>query len=127
LIEKVELEEVIHYGILSGDFIDKLASDNDDVSSDHSDHMFGRLMNVTRIIEKPSIEKARQLLGIKVNNKTEYYCIFGIYVLTSSIFDQLEEDVKQNKRQNGEFQLTSALESVLDSEGMVALVPHGKR
>jgi hypothetical protein len=57
----------------------------------------------------------------------EYYCVFGIYVLTPSVFEELQANVLAKKQQHGEFQLTAALETVLAKEGMTSLVPFGKR
>jgi UTP--glucose-1-phosphate uridylyltransferase len=62
------------------------------------------------IIEKPSIEVARQQLvtpGLPAGN---YLCHFGQHVFGPRIFDSLEYLIKNNLREKGEFQLTAAQE-----------------
>ncbi len=62
------------------------------------------------IIEKPSIDVARDSLvtpGIASGN---YLCHFGIHVFSPRIFDSLEYLIKNNLREKNEFQLTSAQE-----------------
>lgn len=62
------------------------------------------------IIEKPSIEVAREKLvtpGLPAGN---YLAHFGMHVFGSGIFDSLEYLIKNNLRQKGEIQLTDAQE-----------------
>ena len=67
----------------------------------------------------PNICHADQiLLGIELSrlnrkrDKFHFLGVFGIYVLTARIFDYLEENIKQNAREKGEFQLTSCLDKL---------------
>ncbi len=63
-----------------------------------------------RIIEKPSIDQARQELasdGLPMGN---YLAHFGMHIFTPAIFDALEYMIKQDIRSNGEIQLTAAQE-----------------
>jgi UTP--glucose-1-phosphate uridylyltransferase len=62
------------------------------------------------IIEKPSIDVAREQLttpGLPAGN---YLCHFGMHVFGPRIFDSLEYLMKNNIREKGEFQLTAAQE-----------------
>ncbi|MGD1276508.1 MAG: sugar phosphate nucleotidyltransferase [Tepidisphaeraceae bacterium] len=62
------------------------------------------------IIEKPSIEVAREKLvtpGLPAGN---YLSHFGIHVFSPQVFDSLEYLLKNNIRERGEFQLTAAQE-----------------
>jgi UTP--glucose-1-phosphate uridylyltransferase len=62
------------------------------------------------IIEKPSIETAREKLvtpGLPAGN---YLAHFGMHVFGPRIFDSLEYLIKNNLREKGEFQLTAAQE-----------------
>ncbi|MCC6422518.1 MAG: nucleotidyl transferase [Phycisphaerales bacterium] len=62
------------------------------------------------IIEKPSIEAAREKLvtpGLPAGN---YLAHFGMHVFGPGIFDSLEYLIKNNLREKGEFQLTAAQE-----------------
>jgi len=62
------------------------------------------------IIEKPSIEEARNRLitpGLPAGN---YLCHFGMHVFSPGIFDSLEYLIKNDIRHNGEIQMTAAQE-----------------
>jgi UTP-glucose-1-phosphate uridylyltransferase len=72
LVQEVPLEQVSHYGIVSGEWIDAEE----------------RNLNVTGIFEKPDIKFAREYLGIKHRNgNTKYYSVFGQYILTPEVFE----------------------------------------
>ena len=83
-------------------------------------------IQVTQIYEKPTIEYARQNLRVEGIGKNEFLCIFGLYALTSNIFDFLEEHINTDFREKGEFQLTSCLEKLREADGMTGLVVDGK-
>lgn len=62
------------------------------------------------IVEKPSVELAREKLvtpGLPAGN---YLAHFGIHVFSPQIFDALEHLIVNNIRRNNEFQLTDAQE-----------------
>ena len=62
------------------------------------------------IVEKPSIQAARDTLvtpGLPAGN---YLAHFGMHVFSPRIFDSLEYLIKNNLRDKGEFQLTAAQE-----------------
>lgn len=84
------------------------------------------ILQVTQVYEKPTIEYARQNLRVEGIAEDEFLCIFGLYALTSKIFDLLEEHINSNFREKGEFQLTSCLEKLRETEGMTGLVVDGK-
>ena len=84
------------------------------------------ILQVTQIYEKPTIEYARQNLRLEGIGEDEFLCIFGLYALTSNIFNFLEENINTNFREKGEFQLTSCLEKLREAEGMTGLVVDGK-
>ena len=57
----------------------------------------------------------------------EKYCsLFGLYVLHPGIFSILETNIAQNKKQAGEFQLTTALEELQKQEGFSGLLMNGQ-
>lgn len=62
------------------------------------------------IIEKPSIDVAREQLSTGGLPAGNYLAHFGIHVFSSGIFDSLEYLMKNNLREKGEFQLTAAQE-----------------
>lgn len=80
-----------------------------------------RLIDVTLIIEKPDIETARQRLRVDNLGAGEFLGWFGMHCLAPSIYDILEEMIRNNIRDNGEFQLTRAQEIQRQREGYCAL------
>ncbi|MEH2148475.1 UTP--glucose-1-phosphate uridylyltransferase [Nostoc sp.] len=84
------------------------------------------ILEVTQLYEKPTIEYAQQHLRVEGMAEDEFLCIFGLYLLTPKIFEFLAEHINQNFRERGEFQLTSCLERLRQSEGMTGYVVKGK-
>src|SRR3954471_12715723 len=62
------------------------------------------------IIEKPSIEQAREQLVTPMLPAGNYLAHFGMHVFSPRIFDSLEYLIKNNLRDKGEIQLTAAQE-----------------
>lgn len=112
-IHPVPLTEVSHYGILSGIWEDK----------DHS------ILNVSSMTEKPKASYAEDFLGVRnKEGEKEYYSVFGQYILTPEVFDQLSEDVKKADQEGDtqkEIELTSALEAVRKRNGMMGVRLNG--
>ncbi|NET23991.1 UTP--glucose-1-phosphate uridylyltransferase [Okeania sp. SIO1I7] len=100
--------EIHHYGCISGN----LVADG--------------IINIDTIYEKPELNYARQKLHVAGMKKDEFLGVFGIYLLTAKIFDYLEENIKQNAREKGEFQLTSCLDKLQKTEGMNGYLVKGK-
>ncbi len=84
------------------------------------------IISLTEVAEKPTVEYARQHLRVEGMAEDEFLCIFGLYVLTPTIFDCLSEDIKNNIRFKGEFQLTTCLEKLRQREGMTGYIVKGK-
>ncbi len=87
---------------------------------------FNSILSVAQLYEKPTIEYAKQHLRVEGMAENEFLCIFGLYLLTPKIFDFLAEHINQNFRERGEFQLTSCLEKLRQSEGMTGYLVKGK-
>ena len=62
------------------------------------------------IMEKPSIEAAREKLVTPMLPAGNYLAHFGLHVFSPRIFDSLEHLIKNNIREKGEIQLTAAQE-----------------
>src|SRR6476646_3561802 len=62
------------------------------------------------IIEKPSIEMAREKLATPGLPAGNYLAHFGMHVFSPRIFDAIEYLIKNDIREKGEFQLTAAQE-----------------
>lgn len=84
------------------------------------------ILSVTQIYEKPNIEYARQYLRVEGMAEDLFFGVFGLYILPSKLFDYLEEHIKNNIREKGEFQLTSCLDRLCQEEGMTGYVVKGK-
>ena len=103
-------ENVVHYGIMHGQW----------------ENQEQTILKLDSIIEKPTVEYARDYLKVKTKKIPEnYYAVFGQYVLTKEVFEVLGQNIKDNKCQNGEIQLTDALEQTRRRIGMVGYLVDG--
>jgi UTP--glucose-1-phosphate uridylyltransferase len=80
-----------------------------------------RLIDVSLIIEKPDVATARQKLRVAGLPDETWLGWFGLHLLAPSIYEVLEEMIRDNVRDNGEFQLTRAQEIQRQREGYLAL------
>jgi UTP--glucose-1-phosphate uridylyltransferase len=86
-----------------------------------------KLLNVTEFAEKPTLDYARSSLRISGLAEDEYMTVFGQYIIKPEIFEFLEENIRNNIRERGEFQLTSTLDRVRRENGFLGLVIDGQR
>ena len=81
-----------------------------------------------RIVEKPTIEVAREQLvtpGLPAGN---YLAHFGMHVFSPRIFDSLEHLIRNDLRDRGEIQLTAAQEHLREqSDRYGCLITQGQR
>ncbi len=87
----------------------------------------GRLLSITEFAEKPTLDYARTSLRIAGMPEDEYLTVFGQYIIKPQIFDYLEEHIRNNVRERGEFQLTSALDRLRQEDGFLGLMVDGQR
>jgi UTP-glucose-1-phosphate uridylyltransferase/mevalonate kinase len=85
------------------------------------------LLNITGFSEKPTTDYARSNLRISGLPGGEYLTVFGQYIIKPQIFDYLEEHIRNNVRERGEFQLTSALDRLRQEDGFMGMVMDGQR
>lgn len=110
-IHPIPLSEVSHYGILSGTWEDKLES----------------ILNVSQMNEKPKASYAEEFLGVKGKDGVKkYMSVFGQYIITPEVFDQLREDIQNSEDLTKEIELTSALDKVRDQYGMIGVQLQGR-
>ena len=111
----VALNDVSHFGIMTGVWEDK-----DE-----------RILNVSQLCEKPSSFKAEKDLGVRNGMGGREYCsVFGQYILTPEVFQQLADDIKQADEAGDhikEIELTSALEAVRSRVGMMGVRLYSQR
>ncbi len=86
-----------------------------------------RLLNITEFAEKPTVDYARSRLRVPGLPDGEYLTVFGQYVVKPQLFSYLEEHIRHNVRERGEFQLTSALDRLRQEDGFQGLVVRGRR
>jgi len=86
-----------------------------------------RLLNVTEFAEKPTADYARTSLRVPGFPDGEYLTVFGQYVIKPQLFAYLEEHIRHNVRERGEFQLTSALDRLRQEDGFHGLIVDGRR
>jgi UTP-glucose-1-phosphate uridylyltransferase/mevalonate kinase len=85
------------------------------------------LLNVTEFAEKPNVDYARSNLRVPGLPEGEYLTVFGQYVVKPQLFAYLEEHIRNNVRERGEFQLTSALDRLRQEDGFQGLTIQGQR
>ena len=101
-VAPVDYSEVSRYGVIAGEMIGSLG--DKDVAKDEEDAIW----KVTGLVEKPAPEDAPSNLFI-----------VGRYLLSPSIMQLLED---QTPGAGGEIQLTDAMERLLETEEMYAVV-----
>ena len=99
-VQTVKHEDVYKYGIVSP-------------SMTHPVEENGRLVKLSDMVEKPSVEEAPSDMAV-----------LGRYILTPEIFELLET---QEKGAGGEIQLTDAIERLMDRQAVYAYDFEGKR
>jgi UTP--glucose-1-phosphate uridylyltransferase len=111
-VNRIHADDLKGYGTIAGK---RLQADPD-------------LIDVSRIIEKPSLEVARKELRVDGLGADEFLGWFGMHMLSPSIYDILEELITEDIRQRGEIQLTHSQELQRQREGYCALeMRDGKR
>ena len=85
------------------------------------------LLNITEFAEKPTMEYAHSNLRIPALPEDQYLTVFGQYILKPEVFDFLELNINNNVRERGEFQLTSALDRLRQTDGFLGLIMDGRR
>lgn len=111
-IHEIPLEKVGYYGIISGQWADSKET----------------VLNMSNITEKPTVKYAEEFLGVgSPKAKKKYYSVFGQYILTSEVFQQLKDNIDNGVVSNrGEIELTTALEQVREKYGLMGVRLDGK-
>jgi len=80
-----------------------------------------RLIDISLIIEKPAVAVALEKLQVDGLPPETWLGWFGMHLLAPSIYDILGEMIRDDVRDNGEFQLTRAQELQRQRHGYLAL------
>jgi len=86
-----------------------------------------QLLNINEFSEKPTLDYARHNLHIPGFAENDYLTVFGQYIIKPIIFDYIEENIRNNVRERGEFQLTSSLDRLRREDGFLGLMVEGQR
>jgi UTP--glucose-1-phosphate uridylyltransferase len=86
----------------------------------------GRLLGITQLVEKPTVDYARGHLNVPALPAHHYLTLFGNYIIKPQVFDYLGEHISGNLRERGEFQLTTALERLRSEDGLLGLIIDGE-
>jgi UTP-glucose-1-phosphate uridylyltransferase/galactokinase len=105
-IYEEQLSNVKNYGTVCGEWV----SEN--------------ILQINSIKEKPGEDDAATYLSVALHNKKTWFCVNGIYALRPSVFEMLRQHAANTV--NNEIQLTSALEFLIESEGIKGLVVDGR-
>ena len=87
----------------------------------------GSVLHITEFAEKPEPDYAREHLHVDGMADGDYLTVFGLYVLAPEIFEYLDENISNNVRERGEFQLTSCLDRLRREQGFLGYVVEGRR
>jgi len=105
-IYEESLNRVKHYGTVAGEWI------SDDT------------LQVTAIKEKPTEDEAQTYLGVERHGRSTWFCVNGIYALLPSIFAILSSQAAA--AEEAEVQLTTALDTLMQRDGLKGLVVDGR-
>ena len=109
-MQEISKQDVIHYGIMSGNWDNKEQT----------------ILKLGKITEKPSVSYAKDYLSVPTQKSNEnYYAVFGQYIITKEIYEQLEKNIKNNLFERNEIQLTTALEQMREATGMIGFLVDG--
>lgn len=110
-IHPIPLEDVSHYGILYGNW----------------DTNREKYLHVEKFVEKPTIAFAEENLGVRTKDgDIKYFSVFGQYILTPEVYGQLKKDIEASVGSPKEVELTSAIDAVRETAGLVGAVLDGK-
>lgn len=108
-VHPVGADRVAHYGTVCGQWTGNQTP----------------VVDITGIAEKPTLDYAREYLHTSGLGEDTFLCVAGQYVLTPALFEILARDIAGERRSKGEFQLTSALDSLRQAEGLRGLLIDG--
>jgi len=109
-LKRTPQEQISGFGVVTGTWVEDM-----------------RVLGITEFAEKPNLDYAQTNLRVAGLPENEYLTVFGQYIIKPEIFDLLESNIRNNVRERGEFQLTSALDKLRQMDGFLGLVVDGRR
>ena len=113
-IQETPESDIGRFGTVGGEWMPVVAEGKPD------------LITITRFKEKPDTEYAREHLVVEGMAPATYLTVFGLYVLSPGVLDELERRSAVQGRK-GEVQLTDALEDMRSREPFLGLVIKGSK
>jgi len=108
-IHKIPLQQVNLYGILSGNWLDESRS----------------LLEITSFTEKPDLSYAKEhLFMLDSENNTEYYSVFGQYIINQELFNILGNNINKERTSQSEIDMTDSLKQFI-GKGLTGVVLNG--
>ena len=87
----------------------------------------GRVLSITRLVEKPDPDFARQYLAGSGQEADSVLTVFGLYVLKPVVLESIETTIREHKLERGEIGLTTALQELLEEVPLRGVVLEGER
>ncbi len=109
-LKRTPEEEIASFGVVTGVWLED-----------------EKVLSITEFAEKPTVDYAQTNLRVPNLPGSEYLTVFGQYIIKPELFDFLEMNIRNNVRERGEFQLTSALDKLRQLDGFTGLVVDGRR
>lgn len=85
------------------------------------------LLDIALFKEKPDKEFAAEFLEVEGLPEKTYLTVFGLYILTPSLFSELARAAQESEADGHEVQLTDALEQLRHRERFLGLVINGEK
>ena len=81
---------------------------------------------VDKMVEKPDTSIAEENYYTLTGDGKKYFAVFGEYIINDEVFKLLKKNIEEEKKEQGEYQLTSVLDEIREKKGMVAFIPDGE-
>ncbi|HUI71304.1 MAG TPA: sugar phosphate nucleotidyltransferase [Spirochaetia bacterium] len=85
------------------------------------------LVDIAMLKEKPAVEFAEEYLKVEGLPEKTYLTVFGLYLLTPQIFEELQRGMQECGEENREIELTSALDALRRRERILGLIIEGQK
>ena len=85
------------------------------------------LIDIAMLKEKPGVEFAEEYLKVEGLPEKTYLTVFGLYLLTPRIFQELQRSIQECGSDNREIELTNALDALRRKERILGLVIEGQK
>jgi UTP--glucose-1-phosphate uridylyltransferase len=112
-LQQTPESEIGRFGTVGGSWVDGESDKN--------------IINITIFKEKPDPEFALEYLVIEGLPERSYLTVFGLYLLTPGVFEELEKAAQECTDEAREVQLTDALEEFRHRERILGLVVNGEK